>query len=303
MGCVACHSGRAAGQFVVGLGNKNIDVLQMGKDIALIESFWKGFVPWIFKDRDYIDVEDAALRFSSYLANPAIGNLTQGLVPISFIRGWFYRIHGQPLPETMSRGQVKVPFLWGYGEKRRVGQFCDGFGDGNELGWAVAVELAAGQTPEAVRAYYPKVKAAEESLEHLLPPAYPFEVDILLAARGREIFSNTCIRCHGSYERDSEGQPIYKPPRWIPWEVVRTDRDRVAGHSPAFDALVGSSPVGYFACEKQCSRLFCTQARGGLGPLSLSAQWLCSNNCGSAFACGQKTKSFFSQRCGRVGAL
>lgn len=258
MGCVACHSGRAAGQFVVGLGNKNIDVLQMGQDIATIESYWKWLVPGIMKDDTYVDLEEASMNFANYLANPDIGNLTQGLVPISFIRGWFYRIHNQPLPSGMSRGQVKVPFLWGYHEKRKVGQFCDGFGDGTELGWAVAVELAAGQRPEAVRAYYPKVKAAEESLEHLLPPPYPFELDILLAARGREIFSNTCIRCHGSYDRDADGLPLFQAPKWIPWEVVKTDRDRVAGHSEAFNLLVDGNPLkdilryknfqhGYFA--------------------------------------------------------
>lgn len=258
MGCVACHSGRAAGQFVVGLGNKNIDVLQMGQDVALIEAYWKWFVPWLMKDAAYIEVEDNSMAFVKYLSNPDIGNLTQGLVPISFIRGWFYRIHGEALPSTMTRGQVKVPFLWGYGQKREVGQFCDGFGDGGELGWAVAVELAAGQTPEAVRAYYPKVKEAEESFSHLLPPAYPFDIDPLLAGRGQEIFMNTCVRCHGKYERDAEGQPVYQAPNWIPWQVVLTDRDRLNGHNAGFNKLVETNPLaqilrykntqhGYFA--------------------------------------------------------
>ncbi len=258
MGCVACHSGRAAGQFVIGLGNKNIDVLQMGKDVALIEAYWKWFVPWLMKDRAYIEVEDASLEFVNYLANPKIGNLTQGLVPISFIRGWFYRIHGQELPGDMTRGQVKVPPLWGYGEKRKAGQFCDGFGDGTELGWAVAVELAAGQTPEAVRAYYPKVKEAEESFSHLLPPPYPFEIDPMLAGRGREIYLNSCVRCHGKYQRDNDGLPVYEQPHWIPWQIVKTDRDRLNGHSLAFNQLVDGNPLnqilryktsehGYFA--------------------------------------------------------
>lgn len=258
MGCVVCHSGRAAGQFVIGLGNKNIDVWKMGTDVNQIEKHWKNSVPSIFKDDSYRDMEDAALAFSSYLGNTRLGNLTQGLVPISFIRGWFYRIHKEAVPQDMPKGQVKVPFLWGYGEKRKVGQFCDGYGDGNEVGWAIAVELAAGQTPEAVRGYYEKVKAAEHKLEFLLPPAYPFEVDQSLADSGRQVFNQSCSSCHGQYSRDAEGHPVFQSPMWISSEVVRTDIDRVAGHSADFNRLVNTSPLsdiirynkdqhGYFA--------------------------------------------------------
>lgn len=245
MGCVVCHSGRAAGQFIIGLGNKNVDVYQLGVDVHRIESYWKWFIPGFFKDQTYVDMEEAALAFSKYLANENLGNLTQGLVPISFIRGWFYRIQNIPVPQDMHKGQVKVPFLWGYGEKRKVGQFCDGFGDGEEVGWAVAVELAAGQTPEAVRSYYPKVEHAEEGLSDLLPPPYPFEIDAALAQQGKHVFEFTCANCHGTYEKDAEGFPVYKAPIWIPWEEVRTDRDRVAGHSEDFNHLVNINPLGH----------------------------------------------------------
>lgn len=258
MGCVVCHSGRAAGQFVVGLGNKNIDVWRMGTDVHKIEQYWKDSVPSFLKSDSYVDTENAALAFSGYLSNTNLGNLTQGLVPISFIRGWFYRIHNISVPQDMPKGQVKVPFLWGYGEKRKVGQFCDGFGDGSEVGWAIAVELAAGQTPEAVRGYFDKVKEAEHKLEFLLPPKYPFAIDQGLADTGRQVFNQTCTGCHGTYERDAEGLPIYQGPKWIPSSVVGTDLDRVAGHSPEFNQLVATSPLrdiirtyksehGYFA--------------------------------------------------------
>lgn len=258
VGCVFCHSGRAAGRFIVGLGNKNVDVYQLGKDIHTMERYWKYFIPGIAKDRAYRDMEKAAMYFSRYLANPNIGNLTQGLVPISFIRGWFYRIHKVDVPQDMNRGQVKVPHLWGYGEKRKVGQFCDGYGDGTELGWAVAVELAAGQTPDGVRTYYDKAKHAEESFDHFLPPPYPFEIDQELVATGKNIFNNTCSNCHGTYERDSDGFPVYQAPNWYSWQVVQTDRDRVAGHSRDFNQLVATNPLvdimryknfqqGYFA--------------------------------------------------------
>ncbi|HEY8280362.1 MAG TPA: hypothetical protein VIH99_12105, partial [Bdellovibrionota bacterium] len=166
VGCVACHSGRAAGQLVVGLGNKNIDVVRLATDAYKLESWWKKHVSPAKKNAAYVDVEEDALAFARYLGDTRIGNLSQGLVPVSFIRGWFYRVHGEPVPTEMRRGQVKVPFLWGYEEKRKIGLFCDGYGDPSEAGWAAAVELAAGQSAEAVRAYYPQVLEAEELFHH-----------------------------------------------------------------------------------------------------------------------------------------
>ncbi|NQZ01650.1 MAG: hypothetical protein HRT45_13385 [Bdellovibrionales bacterium] len=242
VGCVVCHSSRAAGQFVVGLGNKNVDVLRMAKDLHRIETWWDGFRPDGFRNASYLAVEDNAMNFAKYLSDDRLGNMTQGLVPIAFIRGWFYRVQNLEVPET-SRGQVKIPHLWGYGEKRKVGQFCDGFGDGEEVGWAVAVELAAGQTPEAVRAYYDDVKEAELAMEYFLPPSYPFEHDVELAAQGRKLFEGTCAKCHGTYQRDKKGFPVYKSPKWIPWQVVKTDYERLRTNRDEFTKLVETSPL------------------------------------------------------------
>lgn len=259
IGCVACHSGRVAGQFVVGVGNKNIDVLQMAKDLVHLENLWKDLVPAWKKSATYIADEQDALAFAGYLSNEKTGNLTQGLVPVSFVASWFYRIHGEALPENMGRGQVKVPALWGYGEKRPVGLFSDGFGDGTEAGWAVLVELTAGQHPETVRAYYPEVKKAEELFSQFLPPAYPFKVDQTQAEKGRGLFNQSCAHCHGTYEKDADGLPLYQAPRWIPLSVVKTDSDRaMLFNTDEFRAMVDRNPLrdlityrkqdpGYFA--------------------------------------------------------
>lgn len=258
VGCVTCHSGRAAGQLVVGLGNKNIDVVRMSKDLQRLERWWQGFVPVSKKNADYLEVEKAALEFSGYLSNEEIGNLTQGLVPVSFVMGWFYRIHGEPIPPTMRRGQVKVPHLWGYEEKRKTALFSDGFGNPAEVGWGVLVELAAGQKPEAVREYYGKIQEAEELFNHLLPPKYPFAVNQMLAGKGKAVFSRTCAACHGTYERAPDGHPVFQQPRFIPWAVVKTDPDRTLVASDELRAQIAKSPLadviqatslgsGYFA--------------------------------------------------------
>jgi mono/diheme cytochrome c family protein len=257
MGCVVCHSGKAAGQHIIGLGNKNIDISKMASEVFKMEKLWWNWNRFRSRSSDFREIEENAMVFSEYLSNEDMGNLTQGLVPTAFIKGWFYRVQGLPLPKT-AKGQVKVPQLWGYEKKRLAGQFCDGFGDGTEVGWGIAVELAAGQTPETARSYYDKIKDAEEVFNYFLPPKYPFEIDNSRAREGQKIFSKTCSGCHGTYEKSPAGFPIYKQPKRIPWQVVKTDFDRLAVGTPEFFELINTSPLndimkykytspGYFA--------------------------------------------------------
>src|SRR5207245_1301058 len=127
-------------------------------DAREIEGIWDDFMDlWIHKSPEYKRVEASAIRFAKLLGDSDIGNLTQGMIPVSVIRSWFYTVQGAPYPSHMPRGAVKIPALWGYEEKRKAGQFCDGYGNGEIPGWAVAVELVAGQSPETVRHYFPKV--------------------------------------------------------------------------------------------------------------------------------------------------
>lgn len=256
LGCVACHSGKAAGEYIVGLGNKNIDVGQIGIDAYNVELFWSK-VPGI-KTPEYIEMEKNSLKFSKKLSNPKLHNLTQGLVPISMIRTWFYDQGQVPISDKMNRAQAKVPHMWGYGEKRKVGSFCDGFGNGELGGWAIAVELFAGQKSSVVKSYLPKIHEAEDVLGDFLPPKYPFTIDTSKAAFGKLIYEKSCQKCHGSYERDGNHLAVFQVPKHIPYSVVKTDEDRLLGNDPQFYQLVSTNPLndiiqatnlgkGYFA--------------------------------------------------------
>lgn len=241
LGCVACHSGRAAGQWVVGLGNKNIDVGQIGKDAYIAELIW-GAAPRPHKP-EFREIHNRALHFTKILKNDNINNLSQGLVPTSLVKTWFYEVSNLPIPMKFGRGQVKVPHLWGYGEKRKSGSFWDGFADGVLPGWAVAVELRGGQSPENVREYIDKVHQAEDSMSDLLPPKYPFKINQKSALRGKDIFNKTCFKCHGTHERDENNFPIYKQSKVIPWKFVKTDYERLDFVTPEFLKLIDSSPL------------------------------------------------------------
>ncbi len=243
LGCIACHSGKAAGQYVIGIGNKNIDVAEIGKDAFRVEQAWSVVTPEIRKSEAYRTVESSAIAFADELRDERRRNLTQGLIPTSVIRKWFYRMAGEAYPDDMPRGAVKVPHLYGYGEKRKVGQFSDGGGNGNLPGWGIAVELAAGQRPENVRDYLPRLAHVENILGDLLPPKYPFPVDAARATRGGAVFARSCTQCHGTYSRDAEGEPIYLPPKVVPWSVVRTDHERLENLDDHFLGLIERSPL------------------------------------------------------------
>lgn len=259
MGCIVCHSGKAAGRYYIGLGNKNIDVGQLASDATLAQRMWISATLLWPKSKERKELEKDSLAFTQRLSDKRYTNLTMGMVPVSMIESWFYRVvgnHGMPKDNLI--GAVKVPHFWGYGEKRKVGQFSDGFGDGNFSGWGLAVELAGTQTIENTRANFPKIAHAEDLLGDLLPPAYPFEINQKMAAKGKVTFNNTCANCHGTYERDSAGLPIYKAPLHIPIGVVKTDDDRLRVKTDYFLSLVDINPLseeikrtnlgpGYFA--------------------------------------------------------
>jgi hypothetical protein len=241
LGCVACHSGKAAGEYIVGLGNKTIDVGQIGQDVYLAQLLW-GQIPRP-NNLEFNKIHNRALEFTKGLSNQKVTNETQGLVPTSLIRSWFYKVQNQHFPEETPKGLVKVPHLWGYGEKRKSGSFTDGEGDGTLPGWAIAVELYAGQTVENVRTYLDKVHAAEDYLSDLLPPKYPFTINKESAIRGEKIFSQTCSKCHGTYERDSNGLPIYTASKHIPLRIVQTDSKRLDALTPELYDLIASGPL------------------------------------------------------------
>ena len=135
------------------------------------------------------EVHQRSLAFTKGLSEKSMANETQGLVPTDLIRSWFYKVQIIPLPANFPRGQVKVPYLWGYGEKRKSGSFWDGEGNGELGGQGIAVELYAGQTPENVLEYFELVHRAEDYLGEFLPPKYPFKIDKLKAEKGQKLFA------------------------------------------------------------------------------------------------------------------
>lgn len=104
-------------------------------------------------------------------------------------------------------------------------------------------ELTAGQTPKGVRAIADRAEHLESNLGKLLPPPYPFGINQAKAKQGKALFEQQCARCHGAYERDAKGLPVFRPPRWIALDRVKTDPDRLDVRTPELDRLIASNPL------------------------------------------------------------
>lgn len=242
-GCAACHVGRAAGQTIVGLGNKSIDLGQLGRELNFLSS---AATDLLGRDLDAGEqaLFDDAERLGDRLSDPRSTNQTRGLVATSLVLRWFYEQADAPLPANFPSGSVKVPHLWGYRQKREAGLFVDGFGDGRSPGWPATLELTAGQTPAAVQRYADRLVELKDMMGEFLPPAYLFEIDRALADQGQKVFADHCSTCHGRYQRDAEGWPISAAPQFIEYARVGTDSDRLQIRSPELERLIARNPLG-----------------------------------------------------------
>ena len=236
LGCTACHSGKAAGVIVPGLGNKTIDVKRIGREVERVQRALR-----IFRDTndDFRYIYDKALNFANVINDENIGSLTRGLVPDSVIKTFFYRDLGRQYPSDMPRLQVKAPHLWGFAEKRPAGIFYDGIANGNTYAWMFGAELFASDSAEHLRAVLPGlIHMADNVLGNLLPPEYPFEIDEERVTRGRAIAENRCFGCHGEHNRDLQGFPVFEAPKVIELSKVNTDAERMQGFDLELEKLV-----------------------------------------------------------------
>jgi mono/diheme cytochrome c family protein len=249
LGCVACHSGKAAGRYIVGIGNKNIDPGQIGIDGIRLQTEYQRITDRLAalgirkKSAEYRRLEDQSIRLMKKLADPRMSVGVQGLVPVSLVGSWFYEMANEPLPTNGYKGATKVPSWFGFGKKLETGQFADAIGKGHPPGWIIGVEITSGQTPEAVRGYFSEVERATELISSLRPPGYPFPIRADHAARGKTTFEAKCAGCHGTYENDTNGAPIFQAPKAIAHEKVGTDPDRLDYVTEDFLAKVRASPL------------------------------------------------------------
>jgi hypothetical protein len=148
-----------------------------------------------------------------------------------------------PSSDDVGRGDTKTPPLWHTAPKMQAARwYSDGSFHGRFPLMASSMELEKDRPFDAlIESVIPRIKDEFETVvRHLRPPPYPYEIDRVLAERGRELFYSKpmgCARCHGVY--DAKGN--------VEWPGVHTDvgtdRARLEIVSEKFVAAFDQSPI------------------------------------------------------------
>src|SRR5262245_42694003 len=148
-----------------------------------------------------------------------------------------------PRVDDVGRGDVKTPPLWHTVAKMSSGRwYTDGSFRGPFPLMASSMELEKDRSFDAlINDVIPRIKNEFVTVvRHFRPPAYPYEIDRELAARGKQLFyseSVGCFRCHGTY--DGRGN--------VSWPAVHadvgTDRSRLDVVSDLFVDAFNDSPL------------------------------------------------------------
>jgi hypothetical protein len=242
--CALCHTGRVAGRVWEGLGNKRVDIFMLGRDGYGLQG-WLDSARRLRPGRGAMAraIDENSVAFTKRMSDDDVTNRTVGLVADAHVAWWIYDVTGPPQPPKAPRGEMKVPALWNFAERRgkcsllecEVGIFADAFGTGR--GWLGGAVLAASQDLGVVGSepYQAEVDRVEQAVRGLPgPPPYPCPVDPVLAATGERVFrKHRCGECH----RTEPG-----PPRVVRADWVRTDPDRlrILGAPPGHDGAFGA---------------------------------------------------------------
>ncbi len=149
------------------------------------------------------------------------------------------------LPEEELRGTSDFPSIWLQGPKkiRDDGQPMQLHWDGNNTATEERNKSAAfgtGTTPPTLDTA--AIGRIEEWLLGLEPPAYPFPIDMTLAARGAPLYAKYCAECHGASGRNFSGTKVGHVTQIA---AIATDRGRLDSYTRELAVNQGTLYAGY----------------------------------------------------------
>jgi RoxA-like, cytochrome c-like len=194
--CLLCHAGTVAGQTIVGLGNSTMDLEGLFDDLlangprrppSFRFSYVRGTIDPVSPAAFLMSLRDADLN------------------------------HGPPVPLDLFTDLCSDPPAWWLLKKKRTRDWT-GAVDARTTRLDMITLLSPFNSGGFVRRQEPVFADIHAFVTGVEPPKYPFPMDVRRADRGRELFADRCVRCHGTY-----GPNGTYPNKIVPLDKIGTD--------------------------------------------------------------------------------
>lgn len=209
MNCLACHTGKVAGQVILGAPNSHFALETLTEEVRLTKL-------QMLKPLTHMDLGSLKMPLGSTRGTT---NAVMFGVALGALRDKDLEVHRDfPVPQMVHHDMDAPPF---WNVKRKTHLYSDGFvaKSHRPLLQFVMIPGNSGATLRSWEQDYFDILAWIESLE---APKYPWPIDRTLAAEGKLAFDRVCASCHGTY-----GKGASYPNRIVPLSEVQTDPIRL----------------------------------------------------------------------------
>lgn len=227
--CSLCHTGLVNGKQTPGMPNTNLRIQDFEDDFMAVlagPDFTADKVVAAIKARhpEVSALDEANVRLWMGLARWTASHRTPsphraGPGRFDLLGTFKARLK---LPAHDFNAQMDIASLFGVRTLKRYPR--DGaIGGDQDLVRYLIVRVSGDNTPLKDGKPPQWVRDLNAFMATFEPPKYPYAIDQAKAARGHQVFRNTCSPCHGAYELYDERHPN----RIIPLSVVGTDPNRI----------------------------------------------------------------------------
>jgi len=205
--CLSCHAEQIGSQLVIGLGSHTSNFTE---DVGYLADAVGALVDGEPERAEWTRWAERVKAIAPYTLTETIGvNPADNLAAVLFAHrdpetlAW----SSEPLMELPPNVvvPVDVPPWWHMQKKHAMFYVGAGRGDHARI-MMTASTLCVDTVEEAAQidAYFPDVRSYLLGIE---PPRWPYAVDATLAATGRQIFDQSCARCHGTHDAAGDTYP------------------------------------------------------------------------------------------------
>lgn len=216
--CLTCHGSSVGGTSYVGIGNSQLD----------LKLFFN----------EMMKAEGKRVPPSTFVVNSSRGTVNAGMFSVILLslRNTDLSFRKFPLLTGASLPEIDTPPWWLL--KKKATMYYDGRTDAESVRTNMQFLLGE-KTLDEFKALEPTFRDVRTYFLSLEPPKYPFPIDQAKAERGREVFTKSCVKCHGTYGEKSE-----YPNRIVALDEIKTDRARALGIAPRFVAHYNATWFG-----------------------------------------------------------